>query len=181
MQHVQPCSFCRGIVKARDTHWHCTQCGAEWTLGMRLLTEGSSAGAALDAIFGANTPPPETLCVDTIYQMHVSLATCCRCRLRIYRCDGIDVVILTELADDMQVSVSSVIAELVRRVQTDYTLDDTTLYIEHIDYVPPMFDLVDTSKTPPRWRRLTVEEVERLTGDFFGTDTDRISEYSELY
>lgn len=178
MQHIQPCSFCGGIVKVADNHWRCTRCGAEWTLGMRLLKEGTAAGAALDAIFGPGEPAPETLCVDTLHQVRTRNGTFTRCRLRIYRCEGVDVVILTELADNPGMSVTNAIEELAASVSATYALDETAIFIEHYEYMPPTYDLVELGGAAPTWRRLVVEEVERLTGAFFCDSP--IAEYSEL-
>lgn len=178
MQHIQPCAFCKGIVKVQDNHWRCTQCGAEWTLGMRLLKEGAEVGAALDAIFGPGEAAPETLCVDTLHQVRVRNGTICRCRLRIYRCEGVDVVILTELADNPGMSVTNAIEELTASVSATYALDETAIFIEHYEHMPPTYDLVAVGTGAPRWRRLVGEEVERMTGAFFCDSP--IAEYSEL-
>lgn len=178
MQHIRPCSFCGGVVKTVGTHWHCTRCGAVWTLGMRLLEEGTVAGATLDAVFGPGKPAPETLYVDTSHRVRTRNGALVRCRLRIYRHRGGDVVILTEPADRPGASVADAIEELMAGIGAAYALGETAIFIRHRESVPPTYDLVELGGTAPVWHRLAIEEVERLTGAVFCDDP--IAEYGEL-
>lgn len=175
MQHVNPCPFCGGIVKVHDNHWRCTRCEAEWTLGMRLIYEGNKIGAVMDDVFGPGEERPESLCVDTIYQCTASNATLLRCRLRIYRLNDQDVVMLSELPDSPGMSIADACCELLAAVANTYDLDETTLYIEHYPHTPPVYNLITVqwrngTATHPQRRRMVVEEVERLTGVFLGDE-----------
>ena len=175
MQHINPCVFCKGIVRVHDNHWRCTRCQAEWTLGMRLIHEGNEIGAVMDDVFGPGEERPESLCVDTIYQCTASNTTRLRCRLRIYRQDGQDIVLLSELPDNPGMSITNACSELLAAVASTYALDETALYIEHYPHTPPTYDLIivqwrDGVAAHPQWRRMAVEEVERMTGAFLGDD-----------
>ncbi len=96
-----------------------------------------------------------------------------KCRVRIY---PPPVVVVTELPDNPGMSVTNYAEELATLILQEHGLDALrTVWIEHYpawaeEDRPETFDLVrftwDGERyTRPEWRRLMLEEVERLTGD----------------
>lgn len=176
MQYIHPCEFCGGTIKAQQNEWECQRCGARWTLGMKLLAEGSAMQQTLDDLFGRSedSAAPETLRANTI--MHFvpnETGRKAKCRMRYYRHQGADVLIATELDDNPGMSITNAAEDVYRTAATMFGVNlDKAVCIEH--YAKPIdtFDLVLLdAESPPRWRRITVEEVERITGDFFDTLT----------
>lgn len=101
-----------------------------------------------------------------------------RCRIRFYQHDGQQVVVATELSDNPGMSVTNAAEDIATQLVAQYGLDvDRLVWIEHYWYPDEghSFDQVrftwDNGKaSQPRWRRLTFEEAERLTGDDALTD-----------
>jgi hypothetical protein len=98
------------------------------------------------------------------------------CRIRLYEHDGRQVVVASEVADNPGMSVTNAAEDLATQVVTYYKLDiERLVWIEHYPADrkledPATFDLVrftwtEETASHPEWRRLTFEEVERLTGD----------------
>jgi hypothetical protein len=163
MQHVQPCSFCGGVVKISDNHWQCKRCEAEWTLGMRLLREGNVLGKTLDDVLGTNDLPDDNLRVDTLHQ-----ATGQRYRVRIYTHDGADVVILSALSGHCTMEDG----DAVRAVRDIYGLADAT-YVLHLPHEQSAYMLMQpVEQRSLLYHVVAVEEVERITGAFFGDEED---------
>src|SRR5687767_2077264 len=108
-----------------------------------------------------------------------------RCRVRIYsERDGPRTAILTELPENTGMSITNASEEIATMLAARWQLDPkTTAWVEH--YPPEAwreeerrdetFDEIhytwDSNKTAdtPRWRRLTIEEVERMTGATWAT------------
>jgi hypothetical protein len=98
------------------------------------------------------------------------------CRIRLYKHDGRQVVVASEVADNPGMSVTNAAEDLATQVVAYYKLDiERLIWIEHYPAdrrldAPTTFDLVrftwaEGTASDPEWRRLTFEEVERLTGD----------------
>ena len=165
MQYVQPCTYCGGIIKSDGNEWQCKKCHARWTLAMRLIDEGSVASTALDDIFGAEENTAPTLSVDTIHHYTPPVNSIrARCRLRIYHRDGHDIVILSEQPGNPGMSVTNAVMWLVEEISEEYGLEEDATFIEHYE-ANETYDLILPG---PTWQRMAVEEVERITGDFFG-------------
>jgi hypothetical protein len=100
------------------------------------------------------------------------------CRVRIYEHDGKQVVVATEQPNNSGMSVTNAAEQIASQVVVQYGLDvNNLIWIEHYFYPDEghSFDLVrftwdGFTARQPQWRRLTLEEVERFTGD------DNISE-----
>ena len=96
-----------------------------------------------------------------------------KCRLRIYETAQQAVVIATEFPDNPGTSVTNAAKQIATLVVQQYELNSQSLvWIEHY---PPEgdleggFDLVEFTwkgrhSHAPRWRRLSKEDVEQLTG-----------------
>jgi hypothetical protein len=115
---------------------------------------------------------------DYIFHYHNDHA---HCRVRIYgEKDGPATVVITELPGNTGMSVTNASEEIATRLAARWNLDPaTTSWIEHypptawreerrqdetFDQITYTWDSVKTAHAP-QWRRLTVEEVERMTGD----------------
>ena len=176
MQYIHPCEFCGGAIKAQQNEWECQQCGARWTLGMRLIAEGQALRQTLDDLFGEEPPTerPTSMLADTVmHYIPTPTGRKAKCRVRHYRYQGVDVLIATELDDNPGMSITNAAEDVFRTAATMFGVNlDKAICIEH--YAKPIdtFDLVQLDDSgAPHWQRIAVEEVERLTGDFFDSLT----------
>lgn len=159
MQHVEPCAYCAGVVTVQENRWVCTECGAEWTLGMRLLREGRVLGRALDDVLGPSGPVDDELAVDTLFTYSQQ-----RYRVRLYRRG---VLILTNLAGFQALSDG----DAFRAVAEMYGLDDGTLFILHLARDRQVYMAVTLrGDHGVLTRMMAVEEVEEAAGIFLGDD-----------
>lgn len=116
---------------------------------------------------------------DYIYRYpHPVLIIEGRCRVRLYkRPDGGHTVILTELVDNAGESVTNACERIATGVQPRWALNPaTTRWIEHYPaeafreagcgetFDEITFTWSNGNATRPQWRRLTLEDVEILTG-----------------
>jgi hypothetical protein len=135
--------------------------------------------------------------IDTIHEYVIPPHTrISRCRLRIYTQDGRHAVVLTEIAENQGMSITNAAEDLATEIRLVYGLNpSTTAWIEH--YTPDSyrersgraetFDLVtftwDNAGAAryPKWRRLTIEEVETTTGATWahGNPTDDTNQIAE--
>lgn len=114
------------------------------------------------------------LLTDTIHYYRPFEQLDAHCRLRIYHHRERSVVIVTEMADNQEIAITSYWPELAHEIANQYALQLTsTLWLEHYpqgDYAlasgrGDTFDQLALSDEPPHWRRLTLEEVEQLVGE----------------
>lgn len=114
------------------------------------------------------------LLTDTIHHYKPFEQFVAHCRLRIYQHQEQVVVIVTEMVDNKEISITSYWPELAYEIAAHHSLPlVNTLWIEHYpqaDYAlagvrGDTFDLLDLSNELPEWRRLTVEEVQQLIGE----------------
>jgi hypothetical protein len=92
------------------------------------------------------------------------------CGLRIVSDGAQRIVVLTELADNVGMSVTNAAAEIAAQVRSEFSLDpDLTRWIEHYPQYPTYDEITFTwdghNALEPSWRRLVVEEAEVLIGD----------------
>lgn len=96
------------------------------------------------------------------------------CRLRIYQHQEQYVVIVTEMVDNKEISITSYWPELAYEIADQYSLPLIhTIWLEHYpqaDYAlagtrGDTFDQLTIGNELPQWRRLAVEEVQRLIGE----------------
>jgi hypothetical protein len=95
------------------------------------------------------------------------------CRVRIYEHEGQQVVVATEMEGNPGMSVTNAAEDIATQLAAAYNLEvDRLIWIEHYCYPDEghIFDLVRFTweggkASDPQWRRITFEEVERLTGD----------------
>jgi len=89
-----------------------------------------------------------------------------RCRLQVHRHEGQTVAIVTELPDNPGMSVTNAAEWLLPALAQQYGLPDDTVWIEHYErlHEPDTYDLVTLKGRSPSWRRLALEQVERLIG-----------------
>lgn len=114
------------------------------------------------------------LLTDTIHHYKPFEQIDAHCRLRIYQHNEQHVVIATEMADNKEISITSYWPELANEIADQYSLPLAhTVWLEHYpqgDYSlasarGDTFDQLTITSELPLWRRLTVEEVEQLTGE----------------
>lgn len=90
-----------------------------------------------------------------------------RCRVQVHRHEGQTVAIVTELPDNPGMSVTNAAEWLLPALAEQYGLPDGTVWIEHYERLhgePDTYDLVTLRGGSPSWRRLALEQVERLIG-----------------
>lgn len=96
------------------------------------------------------------------------------CRLRIYQHQEQHVVIVTEMLDNKEISITSYWPELAYEIADQHSLPLAhTIWLEHYpqaDYAlsgdrGDTFDQLNLSSEQPEWRRLTAEEVQQLIGE----------------
>lgn len=93
------------------------------------------------------------------------------CRLRVYSHEGRTVAIVTEPANNHGISVTNAAEWLLPALAAQYALPPGTVWLEHYERdgeQPETFDLVTLGDgARPEWQRLSLEEVETLTGEAF--------------
>ena len=113
---------------------------------------------------------------DTIHHYTPFDQFTAHCRLRIYQHEEQVVVIVTEMLDNREISITSYWPELAYEIADQYSLPlAQTLWLEHYpqaDYAlsgerGDTFDQLNLSNEQPEWRRLTLEEVQQLIGEPF--------------
>lgn len=125
--------------------------------------------------------------LDTIFKYKPPFARIvAHCRLRIYKHDGKTIFLLTELPDNPGMSVTNAVELIATWLLNDHKLDPSEVFfIEHCPSGPDRDETYDqvslncTQRFPldgkrspwvaetPNWRRITLEEVEIMTGDNF--------------
>ena len=89
------------------------------------------------------------------------------CRLAVHRHEGRTVAIVTEPANNHGISVTNAAEWLLPELARQYGLPADTLWLEHYEpkgKQPESYDLVTLGEGGPAWQRLTLEQVETLTG-----------------
>jgi len=111
---------------------------------------------------------------DTIHYYRPFEQLDAHCRLRIYQHDEQAVVIVTEMADNQEIAITSYWPELAYEIANQYGLEATsTLWLEHYPQGSyalasgrgDTFDQLTLGDEPPQWQRLTRKEVEQLVGE----------------
>lgn len=111
---------------------------------------------------------------DTIHYYRPFEQLDAHCRLRIYQHGEQAVVIVTEMADNQEIAITSYWPELAYEIANQYGLAATsTLWLEHYPQGSyalasgrgDTFDQLTLSDERPQWRRLTREDVEQLVGE----------------
>jgi hypothetical protein len=118
-----------------------------------------------------------------------------KCQVRIYQTDAGATVLLTELADNPGMSITNASEEIASSLAARFALNPIiTTWIEHYPSTAwrderrrdETFDEITytwqgQTASAPQWRRLTIEEVERMTGATWAAgnltdDTNRLAE-----
>jgi hypothetical protein len=114
------------------------------------------------------------LLTDTIHHYTPFAHLHAHCRLRIYQHNEQAVVIVTEMADNKEIAITSYWPELAYEIANQYSLDPTdTVWLEHYPQGSyalasargDTFDQLTLSNALPQWRRLSLAEVEELAGE----------------
>lgn len=114
------------------------------------------------------------LVIDTIHHYQPFEQFQAHCRLRIYQHEEHPVVIVTEMVDNKEVSITNYWPELAYEIARQYELPLAhTVWIEHYpqgNYAlassrGDTFDQLTLSNERPQWRRLSAEAVEQLIGE----------------
>jgi len=114
------------------------------------------------------------LLTDTIYHYKPFDQFVAHCRLRIYQHQERYVVIVTEMIDNKEISITSYWPELAYEIANQHNLSLVhTIWIEHYPQAEyalagvrgDTFDQLTIGNELPEWRRLAVTEVQQLIGE----------------
>jgi hypothetical protein len=114
------------------------------------------------------------LLTDTIHHYKPFEQFAAHCHLRIYQHQGQHVVMVSEMADNPEISITSYWPELAYEIVDQYNLPLAhTIWLEHYPQAAyalggtrgDTFDQLTLGTDLPEWRRLAVDVVEQLIGE----------------